>query len=121
MQLVDHHLRIGGILVAALKQLLGVPHQFLLPALLIMVGCTPNSEANSAKVLSPDNAAIATCALNAARCGLRFAPMLHVPFIPSALAYPTVRNSVTAAHKARMPVEDGLASVEGNRLKVHGA
>ena len=62
----------------------------------IIVGWTQYSEAGSAKVLSPAKAAIATCALNSALCRLRFVPIVHVPFNQSALAYPTVRKSVTA-------------------------
>ncbi|MGB4227576.1 MAG: hypothetical protein WBJ68_13170, partial [Candidatus Dechloromonas phosphoritropha] len=42
-------------------------------------------------------AAIATCALNFAPCCLRFTLMFNVPFVRSALAYPTVRKTVTAA------------------------
>jgi hypothetical protein len=96
MQVVDDLLRVFRLLVPRSKSALAFLTSSCFQALII-VGCTPNSEANSASVLSPDKAAIATCALNSPLCCLRFAPMLHVPFNRSALAYPTVQKNVTAA------------------------
>ena len=62
-----------------------------------LVGCTPYSDDNSARALSPDNAAVATCALNCAPCCLRITPMFHASSVRSALAYPTVRKTEAAA------------------------
>ena len=75
----------------------GGPRAPLSIQLLIIVGWTPYSDANSASVLSPANAVIAAYALSCAPCWLRIDPIVHVPFNRPTLAYPTVRNNVTTA------------------------
>src|SRR3954466_10023747 len=49
------------------------------------VGWTPNSDDSSARVFSPDSAAIAARALNSALCCFLFTPTSHAPLDRSAL------------------------------------
>src|SRR5205807_2374112 len=51
---------------------------------LIIVGWTPNSDDSSARVFSPDSAAIAARALNSALCCFLFTPTSHASFDRSA-------------------------------------
>src|SRR4029079_17234812 len=53
---------------------------------LIIVGWTPNSDDSSARVFSPDSAAIATRALNSALCCFLFAPTSYASLDRSALS-----------------------------------
>src|SRR5947209_15593065 len=64
---------------------------------LISVGWTPNSDDSSARVFSPDSAAIAARALNSALCCFLFTPTSHVLWTGQPLAYPAVQKSGAAA------------------------
>src|SRR5712671_6047194 len=54
--------------------------------LLIIVGCTPNSTDSSARVFSPESAAIATRALKSALCCFLFTPTFHASLDRSAFS-----------------------------------
>src|SRR5271154_1408926 len=67
---------------------------------LIIVGWTPNSDDSSARVFSPDSAAIATRALKSALCCFLFTPTFMPRWTGQTLAYPTVQKTGAAAQGA---------------------
>ena len=64
---------------------------------LIIVGWTPNSDDSSARVFSPDSAAIATRALKSALCCFLFTLTSHASLDRQSSAYPTVQKTGAAA------------------------
>src|SRR6266436_179902 len=87
MQIVDHLLRIldRRRLAATRKQLARTLHQLLLPAA-DHRRMNPNSTDSSARVFSPESAAIATRALKAALCCFLFTPTSHASLDRSAFS-----------------------------------
>src|ERR1700733_13555540 len=71
---------------------------------LIIVGWMPNSDDSSARVFSPDSAAIATRALNSALCCFLFTPTSHASLDRSALSLspcPENRRRRSSAFRGR--------------------
>src|SRR6266480_5952928 len=77
---------------------------------LIIVGWTPNSDDSSARVFSPDSAAIAARALNSALCCFLFTPTSHTSLDRSALSlFDCPENRSRRIHHAAPRANNSLA------------
>src|SRR5271165_4024722 len=88
---------------------------------LIIVGWTPNSDDRSARVFSPDSAAIATRALKSALCCFLFAPTSHASLDRSALSLSDCPENRSRRKETRYYISSAILDAEraGQAIRGH--